>query len=241
MDLSSDDNFYAGAARDISVGGLYVESRQRVSHRHGSDRPSQAPGQGLSLRAEVMWSVGKGTKSFGMGLRFLNLPAPAKRDIEAFMLLRQPISFAVEDADEERLRGRLRFRPRARIASPSGGARASPASSLGSQRSGEGVVCLRAAMGVTRTLPLLSRIIQIPGMVASRPMGNRIGPRRAHSGPPAATNAGQRGSDEGRHTAQGRNHDAGHELAEVARLGAHLIRSIDWCGRRSGTSRYSLR
>jgi hypothetical protein len=36
-----------------------------------------------------------------MGLRFMNLPMPAKREIEAFMLLRQPIDFAVEDADEE--------------------------------------------------------------------------------------------------------------------------------------------
>jgi hypothetical protein len=36
-----------------------------------------------------------------MGLRFLNLPPAAKREIEAFMLLRQPISFAEEEADEE--------------------------------------------------------------------------------------------------------------------------------------------
>ena len=101
VDLSSDDNFYAGAARDISVGGLYVESTAGLPIGTEVTALLKLPTKVLSLRAEVMWSVGKGSKTFGMGLRFLNLPAPAKREIEAFMLLRQPISFAVEDADEE--------------------------------------------------------------------------------------------------------------------------------------------
>jgi uncharacterized protein (TIGR02266 family) len=101
VNLSSEDNFYAGAARDISVGGLYVESEAGLAIGTEVTALLKLPSKVLSLRAEVMWSVAKGAKTVGMGLRFLNMPAPAKKEIEAFMLLRQPISFAVEDADED--------------------------------------------------------------------------------------------------------------------------------------------
>jgi len=101
VNLSSEDNFYAGAARDISVGGLYVETEAGVPIGTEVTALLKLPSKVLSLRAEVVWSVTKGSKTVGMGLRFLNMPGPAKREIEAFMLLRQPISFAVEDADEE--------------------------------------------------------------------------------------------------------------------------------------------
>jgi uncharacterized protein (TIGR02266 family) len=100
VNLSSDDNFYAGAARDISVGGLYVETEAGLPIGTEVTALLKLPSKVLSLRAEVVWAVTKGSKTTGMGLRFLNMPAPAKREIEAFMLLRQPISFAVEDADE---------------------------------------------------------------------------------------------------------------------------------------------
>jgi uncharacterized protein (TIGR02266 family) len=101
VNLSSEDNFYAGAARDISVGGLYVETETGLSIGTEVTALLKLPSKVLSLRAEVMWSVATGSKTIGMGLRFLNMPPPAKREIEAFMLLRQPISFAVDDADEE--------------------------------------------------------------------------------------------------------------------------------------------
>jgi uncharacterized protein (TIGR02266 family) len=101
VNLSSEDNFYAGAARDISVGGLYVETEAGLPIGTEVTALLKLPSKVLSLRAEVVWSVGKGSKIAGMGLRFLNMPTAAKREIEAFMLLRQPISFAVEDADED--------------------------------------------------------------------------------------------------------------------------------------------
>jgi uncharacterized protein (TIGR02266 family) len=101
VNLSSEDNFYAGAARDISVGGLYVESQTGLAIGTEVTALLKLPSKVLSLRAEVVWSVAKGAQMVGMGLRFLNMPAHAKREIEAFMLLRQPISFAVEDPDEE--------------------------------------------------------------------------------------------------------------------------------------------
>ena len=101
VDLSSEDNFYEGAARDISVGGLYVESATAMPIGTEVTAILKLPSKVLSLRAEVVWSVAKGAQTVGMGLRFVNLPALAKREIESFMLLRQPIDFAVEDADEE--------------------------------------------------------------------------------------------------------------------------------------------
>ena len=101
VNLSSEDNFYAGAARDISVGGLYVETKSGLAIGTEVTALLKLPSKVLSLRAEVVWSVATGSQTVGMGLRFLNMPAPAKREIEAFMLLRQPISFAVEDPDEQ--------------------------------------------------------------------------------------------------------------------------------------------
>src|SRR5690349_15682203 len=101
VDLSSEDNFYAGDARDISVGGLYVESATAMPIGTDVTAILKLPSKVRSLRAEVVWSVAKGVQTVGMGLRFVNLPALAKRGIEAFMLLRQPIDFAVEEADEE--------------------------------------------------------------------------------------------------------------------------------------------
>ena len=101
VNLSSEDNFYAGAARDISVGGLYVETQTGLPIGTEVTALLKLPSKVLSLRAAVVWSLAKGSTTTGMGLGFLNMPAHAKREIEAFMLLRQPISFAVEDPDEE--------------------------------------------------------------------------------------------------------------------------------------------
>jgi uncharacterized protein (TIGR02266 family) len=98
VNLSSEDNFYAGAARDISLGGLFVETE--FSFPIGAEITVllQLQGKALSLRAEVVWAVAKGAKTTGMGLRFLELPDGAKDDIEAFMKERQPIDFSVDDA-----------------------------------------------------------------------------------------------------------------------------------------------
>lgn len=114
VNLSSEDNFYAGAARDISVGGLYVETEAGLPIGTEVTALLKLPSKVLSLRAEVVWSTAKGSKTIGMGLRFLNIPAPAKREIEAFMLLRQPISFAVEEADDDEGPPPLPAAPRAK-------------------------------------------------------------------------------------------------------------------------------
>lgn len=98
VNLSSEDNFYAGAALDISLGGLFVETKSGLPIGTEVTAILRLPSKVLSLRAEVVWSVSTNAETVGMGLRFVALPAAAKRDIEAFMLLRQPMSFDVEDA-----------------------------------------------------------------------------------------------------------------------------------------------
>ncbi|HEX9297636.1 MAG TPA: PilZ domain-containing protein [Polyangiaceae bacterium] len=97
VNLSSEDNFYAGAARDISVGGLFVETEFGFPIGAEITVLLRLPNKVLSLRAEVMWAVAKGTKTTGLGLRFVDLPSTAKNEIEAFMTQRQPIDFSVED------------------------------------------------------------------------------------------------------------------------------------------------
>jgi uncharacterized protein (TIGR02266 family) len=97
VDFSSEHNFYAGAARDISLGGLFVVSE--VAFPIGTEITVllKLPARVLSLRAEVMWTVAKGTTTTGLGLRFVQLPSGAKKEIEAFMQQRPPIGFTFDD------------------------------------------------------------------------------------------------------------------------------------------------
>ena len=96
VDFSSEHNFYAGATRDISLGGLFVVSD--VAFPIGTEITVllRLPTRILSLRGEVVWTVAKGTKTTGFGLRFLQLPSGAKKEIEAFMQDRPPIGFTFD-------------------------------------------------------------------------------------------------------------------------------------------------
>lgn len=99
--FSSEDNFYAGATRDISVGGLFVVTP--VAFPIGTELAVQLKllHRTLSLRAEVMWSIGKESETAGLGMRFIDLPAGAKREIEEFMKKREPIGFSLDDATDD--------------------------------------------------------------------------------------------------------------------------------------------
>jgi uncharacterized protein (TIGR02266 family) len=97
VNFSSEHNFYAGATRDISLGGIFIVTE--VAFPIGTEITVllKLPTRVLSLRAEVVWTVAKGTKTTGLGLRFVQLPGGAKREIDAFMEKRPPIGFTFDD------------------------------------------------------------------------------------------------------------------------------------------------
>mgnify|MGYP000995209436 CR=1 FL=1 len=102
VDVETAHNFYAGRTRDISMGGLFIESP--VGLEVGTEvTVSLALGKRrFNLPCKVAWVLGKpagGTAGFGV--EFEALSASVKKVIEAFMKKRAPMDFDVlDDADE---------------------------------------------------------------------------------------------------------------------------------------------
>jgi len=102
VDFGSENNFYSARTRDISVGGLFIESdialpigtRLRVDLRLLQKH--------VHAEAEVTWVlVGDGEQAVGMGVRFVDLPEIATKNIESFMALREPMDFQMLESDDE--------------------------------------------------------------------------------------------------------------------------------------------
>ncbi len=94
VDLSSGDNFYAGRTRDVSIGGLYVETSATLPLGSRIAVRVKIHGKAFSVDAEVVWTLlPDGDAPGGLGLRFLELPADARRAIQGFMATRTPLAF----------------------------------------------------------------------------------------------------------------------------------------------------
>jgi uncharacterized protein (TIGR02266 family) len=102
VDFASEHNFYAAKTRDISVGGLFIETdialpigtRLRVDVKFSQKQ--------LHADAEVTWAlVGDDNQVEGVGVRFIDLSDSAKKKIEAFMGLRAPMPFDMIESDDE--------------------------------------------------------------------------------------------------------------------------------------------
>ncbi len=96
VDLTSDDNFYVGRTRDVSLGGLYVETNASLPLGSKLAVRVKIRGKAYSVDAEVVWTLlPDGDRVGGIGLRFFELPVDARRAIESFMALRPPLAFDV--------------------------------------------------------------------------------------------------------------------------------------------------
>jgi uncharacterized protein (TIGR02266 family) len=102
VDFGSENNFYSARTRDISVGGLFIEcdiglpigTRLRVDLKFLQKQ--------LHAAAEVTWVLlGAGDQAVGMGVRFVDLPPSAVKNIEGFMALRAPMDFRMLESDDE--------------------------------------------------------------------------------------------------------------------------------------------
>ena len=100
VDFNSGNNFYSGRTRDLSLGGLFVETD--VPLQVGAElllmirilnKPLEIPG-------EVAWILlGDHGEVVGIGVRFIELTADARRSIEAFMRRRAPMAFEMLESE----------------------------------------------------------------------------------------------------------------------------------------------
>ncbi len=100
VDVVSGSNFYSAHGRDISMGGLYIETHvpiplgTRIMVELVLERSRHV------LPAEVMWSTeNEAGSSFGVGVQFDGLSSRSKHAIERFMRSRAPFVFAFEEPD----------------------------------------------------------------------------------------------------------------------------------------------
>jgi uncharacterized protein (TIGR02266 family) len=93
---TSGANFFSGRTRNISEGGLFLESRAKLDVGDPVCVNLHLMKQTFAIRCQVTWVLGEEHGApIGVGLRFVNLDPRAKRAIEAFMMLRDPIAFIV--------------------------------------------------------------------------------------------------------------------------------------------------
>jgi Tfp pilus assembly protein PilZ len=92
---TSGDNFFSGRTRTISEVGLFLETRAQLDVGDPLCVNLHFMKQSFPVRCEVAWVLSDRSGVVGLGLSFSNLTAQAKRAIEAFMVLRDPLSFIV--------------------------------------------------------------------------------------------------------------------------------------------------
>jgi uncharacterized protein (TIGR02266 family) len=101
VDFNSSHNFYSAQTRDISTGGLFVETDAAlpIGTKLGVDLKFLK--ERLRVECEVMWALTEGDVTVGVGLRFVDLRAGAKKSIEAFMVFRKPLTFGESTDDDD--------------------------------------------------------------------------------------------------------------------------------------------
>jgi uncharacterized protein (TIGR02266 family) len=100
IDFGSEHNFYAAHTRDISVGGVFIDTDIALPLGTRLRADLKLLEKRIQAEGEVTWVlVDEDEKPVGVGVRFLDLPGPAKKSIEAFMGLRAPMTFSIPDSD----------------------------------------------------------------------------------------------------------------------------------------------
>lgn len=101
VDFASANNFYSGTTRDISAGGLFIESDVALQVGARITVDLQLLKTKVKAESEVVWVlIDDGGKTVGMGVRFVSLPPSVRDRIEAFMGLRQALLFEMEPDEE---------------------------------------------------------------------------------------------------------------------------------------------
>jgi uncharacterized protein (TIGR02266 family) len=99
VDLTSRDNFFAGRALDISLGGIFIETSVALDVGTKIGVRIQILDRAFVVATEVAWVLwDRVGRPVGVGVRFLHMPAPLVETIHAFMQQRMPIGFDVDES-----------------------------------------------------------------------------------------------------------------------------------------------
>src|SRR5260221_1983108 len=101
VDVTSESNFYAGRTRDLSLGGLFVETEVALPIGIEIEVKLKLPKGTFMLRCEVVWQLSDRDQTVGLGLRFVDPPKETKRAIEAFMSIRNPVPFETPEFEDD--------------------------------------------------------------------------------------------------------------------------------------------
>jgi uncharacterized protein (TIGR02266 family) len=94
-------NFYSGTTRDISAGGLFIETDVPLPVGTRITVDLQLLKTKVRADSEVVWVLMDDQgRTVGMGVRFVSLPTSLRDRIETFMGLRQALLFEMEAEDE---------------------------------------------------------------------------------------------------------------------------------------------
>jgi uncharacterized protein (TIGR02266 family) len=113
VDFRSGNNFYAARTRDISSGGLFIETDAQVTVGTALLVDLKFLKKHVRVVSEVAWTLEQGGRVVGFGVRFLDLRPSVQRSIEAFMALRAPMQCGevVEDCEAGARDASVRPRP----------------------------------------------------------------------------------------------------------------------------------
>ena len=101
IDGTSGDNFFTGKTRDISVGGLYIETDVKLDIGRELSVHVRLMDQDFSIRSEVMWVLEGDEGVVGVGVQFVEVDPKAKACIDAYMEKNAPLGFHEEEPDSE--------------------------------------------------------------------------------------------------------------------------------------------
>ena len=90
--FTSGHNFYSAHIRDISTGGLFIETDAVIPVGTQLVVDLRFLKKHLRVDSEVVWALTHGDTPAGVGVCFRDLDAAARKSIEAFMVLRRPMS-----------------------------------------------------------------------------------------------------------------------------------------------------
>jgi uncharacterized protein (TIGR02266 family) len=100
VEITSGSNFFAGRTRDVSTGGLFIETDVDLPIGSEVELDLVLAGRRHTARAEVAWVLGGGDGATeGVGVRFVQLPSRTAAAITSFMVRRQPMPFEAIDAE----------------------------------------------------------------------------------------------------------------------------------------------
>jgi uncharacterized protein (TIGR02266 family) len=100
VDFTSGNNFYSALIRDISMGGLFIETDAVIPIGTQLLVDLRFLKKHIRVECEVMWAVGECDSGAGVGVRFLALQPSQQKSIEAFMVLRHPLSCGDDVQDD---------------------------------------------------------------------------------------------------------------------------------------------